>query len=103
VTKTNNVYVTASAEQDILEIWNYICDDSKLRAKKFIGQIEAEITKLKKYPQHCPVIKESDLLGIEYRHLVPGNYRIIFKIDAENVYIMRIIDILYLYFCDNPS
>ena len=91
MTKTYNVYITASAEQDILDIWNYICDDSRLRAKKFIGRIETEIAKLKKYPQRCPVIKEADLLGIEYRHFVLGNYRIIFKIDTENVYIMRVI------------
>jgi toxin ParE1/3/4 len=85
------VYITRSPEQDILDIWNHICDDSKSRAKKILGQIETEIAKLKKYPMRCPVINESELLGIEYRHLVIGNYRIIFKIDGENVYIMRII------------
>jgi plasmid stabilization system protein ParE len=91
VTKIYRVYITTSAEKDILDIWNYIYDDSKRRAKTFIDQIETEIDKLKKYPQRCPVIKESDLLGIEYRHLVLGNYRIIFKIDAEKIYILRII------------
>ena len=91
MTKAYNVYITGSAEQDILDIWNYICDDSKLRAKKFVDQIETKITKLRKYPQRCPVINETEFLGIEYRHLVIGNYRIIFKIDNENVYIMRII------------
>jgi len=91
VTTTYDVYITVSAEQDILDIFNYIGEDSKLQAKKFIGQIEAEIAGLKKYPLRCPVIKESALLGIEYRHLVVGNYRIIFKTDAEKVYIMRII------------
>jgi plasmid stabilization system protein ParE len=91
VTKTYNVYITRSAEQDIIDIWNYICDNSKSRAKKFIAQIEVEITKLKKYPQRCPIINESKLLGIKYRHLVLGNYRIIFKIDADDVYIMRVL------------
>ena len=91
MTKTYRVSITTSAERDILDIWNYIFDDSKQGAKKFIRQIETEINKLKKYPQRCPVIKETELLGIEYRHLVLGNYRIIFKLDAENVYIMRVI------------
>jgi plasmid stabilization system protein ParE len=85
------VYITKSAEQDVLDIWNYICDDSRLRATKFVAQLEAEIAKLKKYPLRCPVIKESEFFGIEYRHLVIGNYRIIFKIDTENIYIMRVI------------
>jgi plasmid stabilization system protein ParE len=85
------VYITKSAEQDILDIWHYICDDSKSRAKKFIAQIETEIAKLEKYPKRCPIINESKFLGFRYRHLIIGNYRIIFKIDTQNVYIMRII------------
>ena len=89
--KTYKVYITRSAELDIIDIWNYIYDDSKSRAKKFVAQIEAEITKLKKYPQRCPIINESKLLGIEYRHLILGNYRIIFKIDADDVFIMRVL------------
>jgi len=91
VTKTYKVYITKSAEQDVLDIWNYICDDSRLRATNFVAQLETEMAKLKQYPLRCPIIKESEFLGIEYRHLVIGNYRIIFKIDAENVYIMRVI------------
>jgi toxin ParE1/3/4 len=75
----------------MFDIWNYICNDSKSRAKKFVAKIGTEIDKLKKYPQRCPVINESEFLGIEYRHLLIGNYRIIFKIDGENVYIMCII------------
>jgi len=91
VIKNYKVYITESAEQDVLDIWNYICDDSRSRAIKFVAQLESEIAKLKKNPLRCPVIKESELLGLEYRHLIIGNYRIIFKIDAEKVYIMRII------------
>jgi plasmid stabilization system protein ParE len=85
------VYITKNAEQDVLDIWNYICDDSRSRAIKFVAQLESEIAKLKKYPLRCPVIKESEFLGIEYRHLVIGNYRIIFKFDIKSVYIMRMV------------
>ena len=92
MTKAYNFYITKRAEQDILDIWNYICDDSKIKAKNFVDQIENKINKLRKYPQRCPVINETEFLGIEYRHLVIRNYRIIFKIDNENVYIMRILN-----------
>ena len=91
MTKTYSVYITRIAEKDILDIWNHICNDSKTRAKKFVARIDSDIAKLKKYPQRCSVINESDLIGIEYRHQVIGNYRIIFKIDGDNVYIMRIV------------
>ena len=66
-------------------------DDSKSRAKKFVAQIESEIAKLKKYPKRCTLINESEFLGIEYRHFVIENYRIIFKSDTENIFIMRVI------------
>jgi plasmid stabilization system protein ParE len=91
VTKKFSVYITESAEQDILDIWNYICVDNKTRAKKFVARIESEIEKLKKYPARCSVINESEFFGFEYRQLVIGKYRIIFKIDADEVFIMRII------------
>jgi plasmid stabilization system protein ParE len=91
VPKTYNVYITNSAEQDILDIWNYIRDASRPNAKKFIGQNETEIATLKKYSHCCLVIKETDLPGIEYRHLVSGNYRIIFKLAVKNVYIIGIV------------
>jgi plasmid stabilization system protein ParE len=39
----------------------------------------------------CPVIPESQDLGREYRHLVSGHYRTLFKIAGEKVIIMRVI------------
>ena len=39
----------------------------------------------------CPVIPESRELGKEYRHIIYGNYRTIFRIDGTRVIIMRVI------------
>lgn len=86
-----NVQITRSAEQDIEDIWLYIYRDSPERATDFILKLEAEIKTLNEYAKRCPVIEESELLGIEYRHLIIGNYRIIFKTDDKYIYIMRVI------------
>ncbi len=88
---TYKVLITQSAEEDIADIWNYISEDSHENAKDFILNIETLISNLEHYPRRCPIINESEYLGISYRHLVIGKYRIIFRIDSENVYILRVI------------
>ena len=80
MTKTCNVYITRSAEQDILDIWDYISDDSKSRARKFVAQLESEIAKLKKYPQRCSVINESELFGKDFFKYL---YSLVFEISLE--------------------
>lgn len=86
-----NVLITRSAEEDIGQIWQYIANESAERASDFIARIEAQIHTLETYPKRCPVIAESEYLGIEYRHLIIGDYRIILRLEAHTVYIMRVI------------
>ena len=43
------------------------------------------------FPLRCPVIPESFELGVEYRHIIYGHYRTIFKVDHSRVIIMRVI------------
>lgn len=86
-----SVRITESSEQDIEDIWRYISEDSPERATDFILRIESKVKDLEQYPNRCPVIPESDFLGIEYRHQVIGKYRIIFRVEKQTVYIMRVI------------
>lgn len=86
-----DVLITRSAEEDIEQIWQYIAAGSPDHATDFISTIEAQIHTLQHYPKRCPVIAESEYLGIEYRHLVIGDYRIIIRIEAHTVYILRVI------------
>ncbi|MCK4559885.1 MAG: type II toxin-antitoxin system RelE/ParE family toxin [Calditrichia bacterium] len=89
MTTNYNVNITKTAEIDIEEIWQYISQDSIPNAKKFIRSLEGKIHTLENFPQRCPVIPESDLLGLKYRHLIIGNFRIIFKLKKNIVYVMR--------------
>ena len=89
MTTNYNVNITKTSEIDVEEIWQYISKDSIPNAKKFIHAVEDKIQTLEKFPQRCPIIPESDLLGLEYRHLIIGNYRIIFKLKKNIVYVMR--------------
>jgi plasmid stabilization system protein ParE len=85
------VKITRVAEKDLNDIWDYISKDSIQNAQSFLIELENQIKTLKNFPNRCPIIPESEMLGIEYRHLIIGNYRIIIKIVKNIVYIMRII------------
>lgn len=39
----------------------------------------------------CPSIPENKLLGTEYRHLILGEYRVIFRIARSTVFVLRIV------------
>ncbi len=86
-----HVEITARAETDILEIYEYIAADNKTAAAKLVKEIEHHIDSLEKSPLRCPVIPESNELGKEYRHLIYGNYRTIITIEGKQVTIMRVI------------
>ena len=85
------VEITPSAERDLEEIWDYIAHDSPGNATAFILQIEKQIDSLEQSPERCPLIPENQILGTSYRHLMYGQYRTIFRISVETVYILRII------------
>ncbi len=83
--------ITAVAESDITSIFEYIAQDNPNAASKWIEEIERQIDSLENFPMRCPVIPEAKELGQEYRHLIYGNYRTIFRIRGSKVIIMRVI------------
>ena len=89
--KTFRVEITATAEADVAEIWEYIAHDSPEAATAFILHLEAQIDTLEKFPEHCPRVPESRLLGTTYRHLLIGSYRAIFKISGDRVIVLRVL------------
>lgn len=85
------VEITRIAESDIQEIFEYISRDNKAAAIKWLEEIERQIDTLEDFPLRCPVIPEAQELEEEYRHLIYGNYRTIFRIGGSKVIIMRVI------------
>jgi toxin ParE1/3/4 len=86
-----SVSITQAAERDIEECVKYISRDNREAAGKWLDEILERIEFLDKYPGRAPVIPESAAIGGDYRHLVHGNYRIVFRIRRKNVVIMRVI------------
>ncbi len=91
VKKIYNVKITESAQNDIEEIWQYIALDSIKTATKFINKIERAIFSLKSFPERNSLIPEYEILKIDYRQLIYKNYRIIYRISENVVYVLRIL------------
>ena len=89
--RTYHVNITATAERDFIEIWEYIAQDDPVAASVFVDALESKIASLAAYPERNPFIPESRLLNTQlYRHLIYHNYRIVYRIDHETVYILRV-------------
>jgi len=87
----HRVEITKTAESDLREIFHYIAADNEEAANRLVSEIERQIDSLERYPLRCPVIPESPELGKEYRHIIYGQYRTVFRIDGTRVFILRIL------------
>lgn len=71
---------------------DYISRDSVSAANKWAEEIAGQIESLETFPMRFQVIPEAPYLGKEYRHLIYGNYRTIYKIIQSTVTILRVIN-----------
>jgi toxin ParE1/3/4 len=91
VTKKFKVKVTVSAQSDIRTIWDYISQNNPSNARAFINEVEERIYSLSHYPERNPIIPEGEMLQIDvYRHLIYKDYRIVYRVQNENIFILRI-------------
>ena len=87
----HNVRVTRAAEDDATEIHDHIARDSPRAALEWLGELERQVASLERFPLRFPVIPEARDLGVEYRHLVYGNYRTVYRVEGSTVWIVRIV------------
>jgi plasmid stabilization system protein ParE len=85
------VRISETAERDIDEVWSFIAEDSLEAATAFIHHLDERIERLETLPTRCPLISENELIGTQYRHLIYGDYRMIFRIAGRSVYVLRVI------------
>ncbi len=85
------VSVSKAAERDFDGIWGFISQDSLEAAVRFVIELEERVSTLEAFPERCLLIPENDLIGTQYRHLIYGDYRIIFRVEKRAVYVARLI------------
>jgi len=85
------VRISKTAERDVDEVWRFISQDSIETATIFVLRLEERVSALETFPARCPLIPENELIETQYRHLIDGDYRIIFRIVGRIVHVLRII------------
>jgi plasmid stabilization system protein ParE len=85
------VEITRAAERDVVGIYEYIERSSPAGAVEWFAEIERQAQALARFPKRCPVVPEAADIGVEYRHLIWGQYRTVFRIEGDTVYVVRVI------------
>ena len=88
------VHLTDDAEHDLEEICDYIDrHDSPGRADHVLEQIEKALGRLSEYPERGNYPIELLDVGVrEYREISFKLYRIIYRVMAEDIYVLLIAD-----------
>lgn len=77
-----------TANNDLIQIYDYICEDSIYYAIKTVNEITELVENIKIFPymgRKVPEINEEDI-----REIICKSYRIIYKINSNEVLIRRI-------------
>lgn len=88
-----SVLWTAPARKDLKDIVNYIAVNNKINALKILERIEEKVNKLKTFPKSGRIVPELENFNLlTYHEIIESPWRIIYRIEKENVYIITIID-----------
>ncbi len=79
---------TDYAIEDLRSIHEYISKDSKRYADRFVEKLLERVDQLENFPKSGRVVPEFNLDSI--RELIEGNYRIVYKISANQAAIIRV-------------
>jgi len=88
------VFLTDDASRDLEDLYDYIeLHDVPGNADHVLEQVEKAFTSLSENPQRGAYPKELLAIGLrEYREIFFKPYRIIYRVMAENVYVLVIAD-----------
>ena len=86
----HSVHLDAGALEDLQRIAAWIALDSPDEARRWLDRTWNAILTLRSFPRRCPLAPETELLSLEIRQLVVGDYRILFTVTAGEVRVRHI-------------
>ena len=87
--KRYKIVILPNAEQDIEESYHYIRENAPQNARKWCQEVYSKIRSLSTLPLRCPLAPENDFFAEEIRHLIIQDYRILYTVDDDTVYILH--------------
>lgn len=89
--KAYKVFITQNAQNDLRHIFSYIAEDSISNAKIFVSELEEKIHTLSTFPEPASYIPENVFFSTDYRQLIHRKYRVIYRIDNNDIFVLRVI------------
>lgn len=86
-----NVKIYPAAEQDLLDIIDYLNTLSPTAALRYYDLLTEQIASLSVMPERCPRPKDLALAAKGYRYLVVENYLVFYVVADDTVQIRRIL------------
>lgn len=86
-----SVSVTRTAEQELVEIRDFIARDSPRNAHRFVARIAESFGELAFFPTSYPIAPESPHNGEIVRHCFPAkSYRVLFVVRKHTVVVIHV-------------
>lgn len=76
---------------DLIDIKNYIFDDSPKEAEKVIKQILADIELLQSFPEHGTLLKNKITCSPKYRYITTYSYATIYYVEQDCIIIVIVL------------
>jgi len=84
---------TDVAENDLLNIIEYIAEENLTNAKNIFSKIKGKVIDLNHLPERGKVVPELLDQGVHlYREMIINPWRIIYRISKKKVYVLSVID-----------
>lgn len=81
------------AEKDLIAVIEYIANDSPSRAYEIFKDIKKKASTLHSFPERGRIVPEFREHGItQYRELIVGPWRIIYRAINQHVYVLSVLD-----------
>jgi len=84
------VEISPCAETDLEEIADVIAADSPVNAVRFIARVRKASQSLKRFPNRGELALEGIIDGHASRNLYVGNYRILYVVTGQSVWILGV-------------
>jgi plasmid stabilization system protein ParE len=84
------VELAAPAVSDAEETYRWISEDSPQSAQRWYEGLMQAFRSLERNPLRCPLAPESVFFKEDIRHLIYGRHRILFTVQGETVFALRV-------------
>lgn len=84
------VEITEKAQEEVRDAVRWIAQHSLDKASLWHFELMRKVESLENSPVRCPLAPESKTHEQEIRHLIFDKYRILFIIEDETVYVLRV-------------